>query len=905
MFYQKDSDYIIKEFSSSRENGLSQAEVENRILKYGKNEIKKEKKESVFLRFLASFGDIFALLLIGAAFISFFLGGPTGPRDAFVILVIIVLNSTIGFIQEYKAERIVDALNKVLPKKAVVLRDGKEVEILSEDIVPGDIIVLDEGDDIPADGRIIEASNFSTNDFTLTGESVPQHKFCETIPQKVALTDIDNMVFAGTSVAIGVARVIVVATGQETEFGKIAKQTQNIVDDPSPLQKELARSAQTVSKITLLIGVLIFVLNILLGKPFSSSLIFALSLAVAMVPEGLPTTVSIALALAVKKMAQKNALVKKLSAVETLGSATVICTDKTGTVTKNEMTVKEAWVNNKNYHVKGVGYSPEGDFLLNNKKSKFSDVENVDMCKAAIFCNNAQLIEPQGDKNLWSIVGDPTEGALLTFSQKAGLNKKTEIKKARKILEIPFSSETKKMTVVYDFGKDIISYTKGAPSEVLKICNSISVNGLNKKIDSYKKEIENKVDEFAKQGLRVLAFAKKDFSSKKEVSNKLAESNLTFLGLVGMIDPPKDGVEEAVKIAKNAGIKIFMITGDYGLTAATIAERVGIVDKNYAILTGLDLLKMKDNEISKLLKTQDVIFSRTAPDQKIRIVNLLQQQGEVVAVTGDGVNDAPALRKADIGVAMGIAGTDVSKEASDIILLDDNFKTIVFAIREGRTVYANLKKFVHYIFSSNVGELFAVITGLIAGIPVMTIAAIQILAVDLGTDVLPSLALANDPEPEGIMNRKPRDQKERLLNKKTISDFFFIGVIMGVFATFAFTFYLLSNGWSWGKEVDAGLYIAASTVTYASLVFSQIANVLSTHAGRKPFISQLLTNRSLILACLSSIFILNIFMFTPVIKDFLEMEFPGYLGIVLAITVGIIGFTAIKIKNSFGSYIAE
>lgn len=904
MFYQKDSQEIIKEFSSSIKTGLSLTSVERRLEKYGKNVISKEKKESVILKFLASFGDIFALLLIGAAFISFFLGGVTGPRDAAVILCIIILNSTIGFIQEYKAEKIVEALNKILPKKAVVLRAGKEVEIFSEDIVPGDILILDEGDDIPADGRIVEASNFSTNDFTLTGESVPQNKFPEVIKKKVALTDIDNMVFAGTSVAVGVAKVVVTATGEDTEFGKIAQQTQQIKDDPSPLQKELAVSAQTVSKITVLIGILIFILNLFLGQPFSASLVFALSLAVAMVPEGLPTTVSIALAFAVKKMAKKNALVKKLSAVETLGSATVICTDKTGTVTKNEMTVKEVWVNNKNIHVKGIGYSPEGGFQVAGKEINFSGHEEDEIVKSSVLCNNAQLVEPQNDKNFWSIVGDPTEGALLTFSQKAGLSKIDAIAKAKKILEIPFCSDTKRMTVCYEKDGETISYTKGAPSEIIKICSSISINGKLEKLENHKRKIELKVDEMAKQGLRVLAFAKRDFKSEKEVFEKEVERNLTFIGLIGMIDPPKDGVAEAVEIAKKAGIKIFMITGDYGLTAATIAERVGIVSKNYAILTGLDLLKMKDEEIARLLKTQDVIFSRTAPDQKIRIVSILQKEGEVVAVTGDGVNDAPALRKADIGVAMGICGTDVSKEASDIILLDDNFKTIVTAIREGRIVYANLKKFVHYIFSSNVGELFAVITGLVLGLPT-TIAAIQILAVDLGTDVLPSLALAVDPEPDGIMSNKPRDHKERLLNKKTISSFFFIGVVMGIGAGIAFMIYILSNGWSWGKEIDVSLYIAATTVTYASLVFSQIANVFSAHAGRKSVINEFLTNKYLLGACLTSLIILSLFMFMPVVKDFLEMKSPGTFGILLALLVGVVGFVAIKIRNKTGHYIAE
>lgn len=906
MYYQKEIEEIAKEFDTSLEFGLTLAKFEERLGQYGKNVIARVKKKPLALRFLLYFLDIFALLLFGAAAISFFFGGETGPRDALVILGIVIANSTIGFIQEYKAEKIVEALKKILPHKAMVLRGGKEIEVMAEDVVPGDIILLDEGDDVPADGRIVESSNFSTNDFTLTGESVPQEKYSKVITKKVALTDIDNMVFAGTSVAVGVAKVLVTSTGINTEFGKIAQQTQTIEDEESPLQKELTKSAKTVSKITLLIGLAIFLLNLLLQKPFSDSLVFALSLAVAMVPEGLPATVSIALAFAVKKMAKQNALVKKLSAVETLGSATVICSDKTGTITKNEMTVKEMWVSGQDIHVKGIGYNPTGDFTLNNKTVKFETPEEASLFKACLFCNNAQLVEPQTDREIWSILGDPTEAALLTLAGKHGLKKIEEEKKIRDILEVPFSSDRKKMSKVIkekDSGR-IISYSKGAPDKIMESCSSILLSGKKQSLAENKEAVLSKIDEFAKKGLRVLALAQKEYLKGEEPSQDNAETDMIFLGLVGMIDPPKEGVAESVSLAKKAGIKVFMITGDYGLTAATIAERVGMVDKNYAILTGLDLLKMSDDKIGKLLKTQDVIFSRTAPDQKIRIVDILRKQGEIVAVTGDGVNDAPALRKADIGVAMGIAGTDVSKEASDIILLDDNFRTIVSAIREGRVVYANLKKFVHYIFSSNVGELFAVITGLALGLPT-TIAAIQILAVDLGTDVLPSLALAVDPESRNVMDMPPRDQKERLLSRRTIGNFFFVGVVMGIGAAFAFCAYLLLNGWSWGRELPPFVYLGATTVTYSSLVFSQIANVFSTHAGRSSIIKSFFSNLYLVGASMISLFMLISFMNLSVLSEFLEMYPIGLTGLILAMAVGFVSLLFIKVRNLSGRYLTE
>jgi len=898
LYYQKEVSEVIKELKTSIDKGLTQKEAEKRLVEFGANVIAKEKKKPLVLKFASYFFDIFAFLLLGAAAISFIFGGETGPRDASVILGIIILNSTIGFIQEYRAEKIIEALEKVLPKKTTVLRDSKETEILASEVVRGDVLIIDEGDDIPADGRIIEENELQTNDFTLTGESVPQDKFAHVIDQKIAITDMDNMVFAGTSVACGNAKVAVTAIGMETEFGKIAGVTQKIEDDPSPLQKELTKSAKVVARITILIGIMVFILNMLTHKSFAFSLVFALSLAVAMVPEGLPATVSIALAMAVKKMAKRKALVKKLSAVETLGSATVICTDKTGTVTKNEMTVKELWADSKDLHVKGIGYEPKGDFLEGNKKIINFTGTLKEMLAAGSLCTNAKLVEPQGEGDKWAVLGDPTEGALITLAEKAGILKKDLVLDNRELLEIPFTSLRKKMSVVVKNTKGSFVYTKGAPQEIINCCRFIQVGSEVKGIKEFDDEIDRKVDEFAKRGLRVLAIAKRDFNSGEKLEEKCVESNLILLGLVGMIDPPKEGVKEAVGIAHKAGIKVIMITGDYGLTAAAIAEKVSIVKKDYCIVTGTDLLKMPDKELIDILKTKDVIFARTAPEQKIKIVSLIRDQGEIVAVTGDGVNDAPALKKADIGVAMGIAGTDVSKEASEVILLDDNFKTIVSAIEEGRIVYDNLKKFVHYIFSSNVGELFSVIAGVVLNVP-LPLLAIQILAVDLGTDVLPSLALAVDPKEEDVMDRPPRSQKKRLLNKEMIGGFFYVGIIMGIGAALAFTFTILKEGWSWGRELTGDPYFKATTVTYASLVLSQIVNVFSTHAGRKSIIKSFFTNRYLVAAALSSVVLLLSFISLPIFQNFLETRQIGIEGLASAAMVGLVGLVFIKIKNFF------
>ena len=901
MYYQKEATEVVKEFKTSADKGLTQAEAQKRLTEFGENVIRKEKKKSLLLRFASYFVDIFALLLIIGAVIAFIFGGETGARDAVVILTIVFINSTIGFIQEYRAEKIMEALEKVLPQKAVALRGGDESEILASQVVHGDILVLDEGDDIPVDCRIIEESELQTNDFTLTGESVPQDKFAHPVDKKLALADIDNMVFAGTSVASGNAKVVVTATGMDTEFGKIARVTQKIEDEKSPLQKELFKTGKIVAKICLIVVSVVFILNLLTHKPFSFSLVFALSLAVAMVPEGLPATVSIALALTVKKMAKRKALVKRLSAVETLGAATVICSDKTGTITKNEMTVKEIWVDSKDLHVKGVGYEPKGDFLEGSKKiTNFSETLK-EMSAAGSLCTNAKLIEPQGEGDKWAVLGDPTEGALITLAEKAGILKKDLVLENRELLEVPFTSQRKKMSVVVKNKKGSLVYAKGAPQEIINCCKFIQIGNEIRDIKEFDDEIDKKVDEFAKRGLRVLAVAKREFRDGEKLEEKNIEQNLIFLGLVGMIDPPKEGVREAVEMAHKAGIKVIMITGDYGLTAAAIAEKVSIVKKDYCVVTGTDLLKMPDKELINILKTKDVVFARTAPEQKIKIVSILKEQGEIVAVTGDGVNDAPALKKADIGVAMGIAGTDVSKEASEVILLDDNFKTIVSAIEEGRIVYDNLKKFVYFVFSANVGELFSVVAGIILGLP-LPLLAIQILAIDLGVDVLPSLSLAVDPKAEDVMERPPRNQKERLLNKDMIKNFFYIGTVMGIGAALAFMAVLLNNNWGWGQSLNANLYAKATTVTYASLVLSQIVNLLLTH--QKSIIKSLSTNMYLLGASLSSIMMLFAFTSLSFFQKFLGTHTMGSFELMAALLVALAGLIGIKARKFFQDNIA-
>ncbi|NTU69436.1 cation-transporting P-type ATPase [bacterium] len=910
MYYQKDYLECLKELGCTAKEGLSDKEIEKRRQEFGPNIISKVKKKSVILRFLSYFLDLFALMLILAAIVSFVFSGDTGARDGFLILGIVIINSTISFIQEFKAEKMMEALSKVLPKTTIVLRKGKEAEISREDIVPGDIVILNEGDDIPADGRIIEVNGLYTNDFTMTGESVPQEKILEPIKGKISLTDMDNMVFAGTSVAKGNAKVLVTATGMNTEFGKIAKITQDLGEDKSTLQKELIKAGRTIAKFAVVIGLLIFFINLGMHKPFSASLIFAISLGVAMVPEGLPTTISVALSLAVKRMATRKALVKKLSSVETLGSATVICSDKTGTITKNEMTVKEVIVDFRDIHVKGVGYEPNGGFTENDIELKKLPSSLIEIIKAGALCSNANLVEAdESADSRWSVLGDPTEGALITLARKAGISEKDLAEENKEVYEIPFTSDRKMMSSVVENNDGRFVYSKGAPGEILKNCTHIKIGEKIEKIEKYNKDIIKKIDENARLGLRVLALATKEISEKEKFVDAKIESNLIFIGLVGMIDPPKDGVSEAIVSAKQAGIRIFMITGDYGLTAGAIAEHVGIVERNkYAIITGSDLHKMSDKELSRVVSSREVVFARTSPDQKIRIVSILQDNGEVVAVTGDGVNDAPALKKADIGVAMGIAGTDVSKEAADMILLDDNFRTIVAAIEEGRVVYDNLKKFVRFVFIANIGELFAPLVGLALNLP-LPLLAIQVLAVDLGMEVLPSLALAVDAKEKDVMTRAPRDQKERLLNKKMIIDFSTIGAVAGIGAGLAFFVTILDHGWTWGKEIVGDPYYIATTVTYTSLAFAQIVNVIFTH--QKKTLESFKNNPYLPLSIIGTLGIVGMFIYLPLFQNFLNLRPLDLDGYLLALSVAFVVLIVGKIKfyvsenKKFKKYMAK
>jgi len=862
IYQQRIEDVIVTLKSSDK--GLSQEEASRRLEQYGPNEIKEVKGRPLYLKFLENFYHLFAILLwIGGA-LAFL---AEQPQLGWAVFAVILINAVFSFWQEYKAEKATEALKQLLPPTAKVLRDGQIKEVLAKELVPGDIIIFEEGDYVPADARVIENFELRTNDSALTGESHPVRKVSDPVLEPIAITEAHNMVFAGTTVAAGSGKAIVATTGMNTEFGKIATLTQSVKEELSPIQKEMQYVTKVVAIIAVGLGVTFFILGLLLKDiTFNFLFVFVVGLIVANIPEGLLPTVTLALAMGVQRMAKRHALIKKLSSVETLGSTTVICTDKTGTLTQNEMTVKEVWVNGKTVAVTGAGYEPTGEFLLEGKPLVDAQVKKSlkVLSKISALANTAKLIPPKGsEKTKWSILGDPTEAALLVATAKNKMSLEEIYSEGMIRHQLPFESVRKRMSVVYGYpdtsyvyeyadGKHV-AYIKGAPKEMLDLCSKVYIDGQAVNLDKKMREqILKANDDYAKASLRVLALAYRQLPEDMEdYSIESVEDEMTFVGLMAMMDPPRDEVKDAVHKCHTAGIKIIMITGDYGLTAEAIARKIGIVEGEVRIITGVDFESLSDKELRDAVENEEVIFARVSPEHKMRVVSALKDAGEIVAVTGDGVNDAPALKRADIGVAMGIAGTDVSKEAADMILTDDNFASIVNAIEEGRAVFDNIRRFVTYIFASNIPEIVPVIVWFIFDIPIaMTV--MQILAVDLGTDMIPALALGTElPEP-GVMQKPPRSRGERLLNWRVfLRAYFFLGPLQTAACYVGFFFVWFSNGYGINQMVNIGkldpaqlltgvgqaakfttVYLLSTTAFHVGVITTQIGNAFAVRTTR-------------------------------------------------------------------------
>jgi Ca2+-transporting ATPase len=829
--------------------GLTREEAAARLTRYGRNKLPKAKKRPLIFRFLEQFTAIFAVLLevaAGFTFVAYFVQTPHDVGNlqlAVAILCVVLLNAIIGFFQEYSAERTAEALQALVPRASRVIRDGERVEVSAEELVPGDIVVLEPGDAISADARLVAANDLSVNNVALTGESDPVARTDDPVSETTDLIEARNCVYMGTSVVNGTGKGVVFATGLHTEFGRIFQLTAEVVEEKSPLQRQISNMAKRVAVAAIVLGVALFALRAGTGSKIVDAFILAMGIMVALVPEGLPATLSVSLAIGVRRMARRNALIKRLVSVETLGSTTVICTDKTGTLTKAEMTVQALWASGRLHAVRGVGYAPEGEV---------EGAERVrELLRAGALCADAKLLPPSGDAS-WRILGDTTEGAIVVAAAKAGVDVSEAEKESPRVFEYPFDSDRKLMSTVHRADSGFESFVKGSPQELLNRCWSVLWDGHEVPLDDrLRGVIAEANDEMARDALRVLAVARRAVGSNHPPVDE-CERDLVFLGLIGMLDPPRPEVVEAVRRCRGAGIRVIMVTGDYGLTAEAIARKVGIVTgERPRVVSGSDLEETNDDQLRALLSAHwEILFARVRPEHKMRVVAALKEMGEIVAVTGDGVNDAPALKRADIGVSMGLAGTDVAREASVMILLDDSFASIVAAVELGRSVYQNIRKFLIYLFSHNLAELAPILAATFVGFPLVAFSALQVLSIDLGSDVMPALALgAEKPEP-GIMDRPPRAPSERLFSAAVVRRFLFLGTIQSIGVVFAFFWRIHTAHLPFGQFTFSNpIYREALTQAQAGVVVGQFFNGFAVRTDEESvFRVGLFSNIPLVLA---------------------------------------------------------
>jgi len=857
-WHAKDAQEVLQSLETSL-NGLTDEEAKARLERVGPNELRKGRRISPLKIFVSQFKEFLVIILIVATLVSAAIGEIV---DATVILAIIIAIAVLGFVQEYRAERALEALKKMAAPTATVRRKGKEKEIPSRDLVPGDMVSLVVGDKVPADARIIEEHNLKVNEASLTGESTPVEKQTRVIASEISIADRSNMVFGGTIVAYGHALAAVVSTGMSTEFGKIAEMIEAAEEERTPLQTRLEYVGKWLGIACIVVVAAVSLLGLVQGLGYLQMFTWGVSLAVAAVPEALPAVVTGALAIGVQRMAKRNSIVRKLPAVETLGSTTVICVDKTGTLTKGEMTVREVFLNGEIIHVMGTGYQPHGSFLkeggpiVNNRGIKF-------LLQVASLCNDARLEE---EKGTWQVMGDPTEGALIVAAAKSSISQEEITREYPRIGELQFTSERKLMTTIHTTpygGK--IACVKGAPEVVLEKSMYLQKGEARLKLtDGLKAEVLRTNEEMAARALRILAIAYRELPEGMEkFDDESTERDLTFLGLVGMIDPPREEAKPAVELCEQAGVKVVMITGDHKLTAIAIAKELGLMSETQLAMTGEALDKLDDKEFANIV--EDVaVYARVSPEHKLRIVKALKLNGHVVAMTGDGVNDAPALKSADIGISMGITGTDVSKEASDMILADDNFASIVAAMQEGRTIYDNIKKYLAYLLSCNIGEILIMfLISLISFIQnthlPLPLIAVQILWVNLVTDGLPALALGVDPPDPDIMQHPPRDPKESVFTARVNGLIAVAAVTMTIFTIPMFLCEL-----TFGERV-------ARTMVFTLIVMFEMFNAFNCRSERHSLLKIGFTkNRFLLMAVASSILLQLAVIYVPFLQVIFE-----------------------------------
>jgi Ca2+-transporting ATPase len=831
----------------SQPNGLSSLEVAERMLKYGANELQTAHRVSPWEILLEQFKNVLILILLGATGISMLLGHGI---ESIVIAVIVLFAVILGFVQEYRAERAIEALRRMAAPAATVFRDGLEVRIPAKDLVPGDVIILHTGDRIPADARLLEAINLKVEEAALTGESVPVAKHVHVVDgEDLPVGDRKNMAYAGTAVTYGRGRALVVATGMQTEFGKIAQLLQTIETGKTPLQHNLDKVGTILARAAFVVVTLIVALGLLRGQPFIEMLIFGIALAVAVVPEALPAVVTISLAIGVQKMVKRNALIRRLPAVETLGSTSVICSDKTGTLTKDEMTVRKIYAGGKLFTVSGAGYVPEGVFSTNGGSASGLTPTLRQMLMAGVLASDTGLVKDSAGN--WDIKGDPTEGALVVAAAKAGLDKEFLDCSYPRIHEIPFSSETKRMTTIHQTNGCMTAYAKGAPEVILNDCEFlVTAEGLRVLDTKYREQILCEAQNMAGEALRVLAIA-----FKPDTTVQSAQRGMTFLGLAGMIDPPRSEAKAAIGLCKDAGIRAIMITGDHPATAEAVARELGLLHNGGRVLTGAELEEMPDDQLECEVENISV-YARVSPAHKLRVVTAWQARGHIAAMTGDGVNDAPALKKADIGIAMGLTGTDVTREAAEMTLTDDNFASIVAAVEEGRGVFGNIKKYLMYLLSSNIGEIGLMAGSALLGFP-LPLTAVQILYVNLATDGLPALALSVDPPEKDLMKRKPRDPRIGIFTRPVVT----LMVLGGIWST------LVNLGlFTWALNSGRSLS-EAMTMTFVSLVLIQFFKAYNFRSDRHSVFDQPFANKWLNTSILWEVMLLLTIIYVPFLHN--------------------------------------
>jgi Ca2+-transporting ATPase len=887
-------------------DGLSSEEAQKRLQEFGLNELKKEKGKSPVKLFLEQFTDILIIILLIATGLSIAIGE---VYDAIVIIAIVIACAVLGFTQEYRAEKALEALKKMTAPTALVLRDGKEVEIQTRDVVPGDILLLYTGDKVSADARLIEVFNMKTDEAPLTGESTPVNKDVKPLPEDTPVSDRRNIVFTGTIVVYGRGKAVVTSTGMNTEFGKIAKMVQVTEEEETPLEKRMAYVGKWLGILSVTVCAAVAAFGIFKGREILDMILWGISLAVAAVPEALPAVVTGALAVGMYRMARENSIVRRLPAVETLGCTSVICSDKTGTMTKGEMTVQRIRVNGKDLKTTGVGYDPRGDFLFEDKKlDPTKEKDLYTLLKTATLCNDAKLEKEEGK---WIVKGDPTEGALVVAAAKAGLWKDEIEREEPRINEIPFSSERKRMTTIHEtHGKSKVAYMKGAPEIVLENCSEVYANGkVHKLNDENRREILAVNEAMATQALRNLGFAYKELPESITSLKEEDEKGFVFLGIAGMIDPPREEVKDAIYMCNKAGIKVVMVTGDHKLTAMAVAKELNLIGENEKeesrVLTGAELDKLSEEEFKKNVENI-VIYARVSPEHKVRIVKALREKGYICAMTGDGVNDAPALKRADIGVAMGITGTEVTKEASDMVLADDNFATIVRAVREGREIYDNIKKYLTYLLRCNIMEILVMFIVMMVApeplfempldmvLPAIALTTIQILWVNLTTDGLPAIALGVDPGDPDIMERKPRDPNESVFTRDVKIYLSAVPVLMTVLLVAGYLYYQ-----PWISEHNL---IEARTQLFTAMVLMELANAVNARSLKYTvFKVGLFKNKFLWIAILSSLGLQMIVLYTPALHGLFDVTYPELFDWAVAIAFTLIVFFSIEV----GKYIAS